>query len=63
MPVSVRVRIIAEFQARDEIAANSVIQRIPGDLQLSIEEGRLGHAYTGVTPRSARVQVVESAVE
>ena len=63
MPKKVKVTIVAEFVAQDEKSANAAIQRIPGDLQISIEHGKMGHGYTGVIPRSVRVALVEKAIE
>ena len=61
MPVRVEMRVHVQFEARDDMAAKAAVMRIPGDLKVSIEYGKLGGAFTGVTAGSAVVDIVEKA--
>jgi hypothetical protein len=60
---TVRALLEVEYETRDETSANATLMRIPGDLQIAIQEGRMGHAMTGVTPGSVRVHIVERSIE
>lgn len=62
MPKQISVVIVADFETRDEVSAKAAIMRIPGDLAVAIEHGKLGNALTGVTRGSVSVRVKEQQI-
>jgi hypothetical protein len=60
MTIRVRVLIEAEFKAHSEAQARAAATRIPGELTLLIQRGRIG--LNGVVPGSVVVKVKEQEV-
>lgn len=54
--------IDVEYETRDSATANASVARITGDLRHQIEEGKMGHAMTGVVPGSVRVEIVKKSI-
>ena len=62
MVTRVKVQIQVEFETRDEQAANSCVVRIGGDLKHVIQEGKMGHAMTGVIPGSVQIEILNKSI-
>ena len=62
MTKQVMVKLQVEFETRDEATANASIHRIPGDLKHTIQEGKMGHAMTGVIVGSVSVVINEKVI-
>lgn len=62
MTKKVMVRLQVEFETRDEATANASINRIPGDLKHSIQEGKMGHVMTGIVVSSVSVVIKEKVI-
>ena len=58
----VTVVINVEYKTRDEATANVTLARIPAELQHQIQEGKTGHAMTGVVPGSVRVEILSKYI-
>lgn len=59
---TVTVVINVEYKTSDEATANATLARLARELKHQIQEGKTGHALTGVVPGSVRVEILSKYI-
>jgi len=45
------------------MSSKASLARLPGEIQHSIQEGKMGHQLTGVVPGSDVIQILEKSIQ